>query len=1642
MAISKPLIVSINRDKTKPNEKMFIYRNDIGVDMYIELTNLTYEFDGSKNFKFVNALFKTPSDVVHAVNNLSVVDGRIKFSFNQEVVANIQEIGKYELQFQIFDKDKNRLTIPSYFFEVKEPLGNTQIEFKEGIIDFSCVDYSYVSESSSVDLFAVEDGYIKTNWRTGDLITSERMNNIEDGIEMALSRETEQLLLEEIELLKERILHLENLHINGGGGGGGSTSVSVQSVSLTSTSSSIAVGGTATLTASISPSNATNKNVTWSTNNSNVTLTPNGLSCTAVGVNAGSSVITVTTADGQKTATYNMRINALVYGNIVTSLSSATVNEGQTTTFTVKLDKAPTNNQTVTLSVDNGNCTINKNSLTFTPSNYNTAQTVTVTGVRNSTSFENLSSTITISSANVSSKTIAVTVQNTDSKVYGNIVTSLSSVTVSENQTTTFTVRLDKAPTENQVVSLSVNNSNCTLNKTSLTFTPSNYNTTQSITITGTHNSASSENLSSTITLSSANVSSKTIAVTVQNTDSKVYGNIVTSLSSTTVDEGRTTTFTVRLDKAPTNNQTVTLSVDNGNCTINKTSLTFTPSNYNTAQSITITGTHNLASFENLSSIITLSSANVPSKTIAVTVQNTDSKVYGNIVTSPSSVTVDEGQTTTFTVRLDKAPTNNQVVSLSIDNNNCTIDKTSLTFTPSNYNTTQTVTVTGVHNTEDYSNITSIITLSSANVSSKTINVTVRNIDTAPSLGRDLPPIVVPTLVSVVDDDNYELTAFNDANISDFKGTNVYFVSPNGDDSKSGTSLTTALKTLNGAIAKIDALNNPTKATVLLEDGEYPLTSRVNLRGTKFGNTCQVDIRGIGNNATFTGAETLDNSKFTSTTMNGVTVYQYDLSSYNLNYTFGNSTSDYGDTMGNLPEAPFIIMDGKKSDIASYPSRYDLVDLGRNGSATSSSFTFTLPTNMRTTIGGFSKLTSEVFLHCYYQSEYFCNIFRITNYDSSQGRLTMGSVPFDYNWTDSCCGVYISNKGMKARFLNVKEQLKNPNEYYIDYTNKKLYVIPPSGTSISNVKVQLAYQTFGTYDQGVFYGTEGSDLNIVFERVNFDGFRSKIFKGGLTNTKFYKCIFKNSNSTLFDETVKANNIEFRQCKFGNTNGWGIKLDNSGTRTSTQIVSGNVKIYNCIFNNIAFNNSQCTYMESIYLGQMGSCVGAEVRGNKLYLNSGMAIIFGGNDNVFDDNIFDSQCYESGDAGALYSGRNWTFRGNVISNNLFKGGHMYHSDDVITMGIYLDDMMSSANVTNNVIKDYPIGMMLGGGRDHVITNNEIYGGSIPISFDARGLAEADLSEINGYSREVDFTSSVWTSKYPAISTLKYSTSASTIASNGQPYGNTVMDNIAYDCKQGFQIDSTVSTYNGTVSNNVVHHSDDHNYALDFKDWQIDNLSSIEIITMSGNNLEATVSAEDGLLFAPVDIQQGSTYTFKADECNVNLYLYDSSWSSVIEITSQQIVNGYVVDATMTYAVLGMYPVEGIPSTIKITNFTIKLGGTVSSNLLPNFENWQIDNLSNANITTRSGNNLDMTIVNSDGTPFVQMYLEQGTTYTFRADECNIMLVLYDENWDNVVIIEAVDVVTGYTFTPTRRYAVITMFSDEYPYAVKITNLVVKA
>ena len=125
----------------------------------------------------------------------------------------------------------------------------------------------------------------------------------------------------------------------------------VQSVGLNKTELALEVGKTGTLEAKVEPSDATNKNVTWSSSNPEFATVANG---TVTAVSAGEATITVTTADGGKTATCKVTVkpqNVLV--TAISVPSTATLYVGNTATLTATVTPTNATNQKVTWSSNN-----------------------------------------------------------------------------------------------------------------------------------------------------------------------------------------------------------------------------------------------------------------------------------------------------------------------------------------------------------------------------------------------------------------------------------------------------------------------------------------------------------------------------------------------------------------------------------------------------------------------------------------------------------------------------------------------------------------------------------------------------------------------------------------------------------------------------------------------------------------------------------------------------------------------------------------------------------------------------------------------------------------------------------------------------------------------------------------------------------------------------------------------------------------------------------------------------------------------------------------------------------------------------------------------------------------------------------------
>ena len=122
----------------------------------------------------------------------------------------------------------------------------------------------------------------------------------------------------------------------------------------------------------------------------------------------------------------------------------------------------------------------------------------------------------------------------------------------------------------------------------------------------------------------------------------------------------------------------------------------------------------------------------------------------------------------------------------------------------------------------------------------------------------------------------------------------------------------------------------------------------------------------------------------------------------------------------------------------------------------------------------------------------------------------------------------------------------------------------------------------------------------------------------------------------------SNNI-VRSCNITRTGQGGIFL---GGGNRYKLEAGNNTVENCDISNFA--TIVKTYCPAVDVKGCGNSV---IR-NRMYNAPHAAIIFYGNDHLIEGNEIFNVLTETTDAGAIYTGRRWSARGNKILNNILK------------------------------------------------------------------------------------------------------------------------------------------------------------------------------------------------------------------------------------------------------------------------------------------------------------------------------------------------------------------------------------------------------
>ena len=207
MAIFYNYTITVNGNKASMDKNIYLYRKNKNVDYYFEIKNACFKFEDEINYiisynaKYARFRVIKPDGTKFFTEKREVENGYAKFSVTEDLIDERAEVGTYVFQIDLYDGSNGFITIPPIYnqFHVLEPLFDED-ESGAGQVDISSVDVAYIGDAlEKVTIFDENGVYVKTFWKPKEIISSVRMNKIEEGI-YSLSQKVADLTFKPISI--------------------------------------------------------------------------------------------------------------------------------------------------------------------------------------------------------------------------------------------------------------------------------------------------------------------------------------------------------------------------------------------------------------------------------------------------------------------------------------------------------------------------------------------------------------------------------------------------------------------------------------------------------------------------------------------------------------------------------------------------------------------------------------------------------------------------------------------------------------------------------------------------------------------------------------------------------------------------------------------------------------------------------------------------------------------------------------------------------------------------------------------------------------------------------------------------------------------------------------------------------------------------------------------------------------------------------------------------------------------------------------------------------------------------------------------------------------------------------------------------
>lgn len=375
--------------------------------------------------------------------------------------------------------------------------------------------------------------------------------------------------------------------------------------------------------------------------------------------------------------------------------------------------------------------------------------------------------------------------------------------------------------------------------------------------------------------------------------------------------------------------------------------------------------------------------------------------------------------------------------------------------------------------------------------------------------------------------------------------------------------------------------------------------------------------------------------------------------------------------------------------------------------------------------------TSDVSVHGYWSWDWANSYERVASIDFEH-RLIKTAAPY---------GLYGFRKGQRFYFLNLLEELDQPGEWFLDRKTGVLYFWPPAQAQQASGPLSQPEILLSLLAEPLVKLTDVS--HVTFRGLILEATRGSAVQihGGASN-RIAGCVIRNIGD--YGVTIEGGTGHgVVSCDIFDTGDGGVSLDGGDRQT---LRPGGHFVENCHFARQG-RWSKC-YVPAVLIGG----VGQRASHNLIHDHPHCAILFNGNDHLIEFNEIHHIALETGDVGAIYTGRDYTYRGNRIRYNFV---HDTGGVGMGSMGMYMDDCVSGTEIFGNIFYKVQRAAFLGGGRDHQVVNNIFVECNHAVELDGRGLDSSavwhDMVDKTMRQSLAGMPSALYRERYPALKTL---------------------------------------------------------------------------------------------------------------------------------------------------------------------------------------------------------------------------------------------------------------------------------------------------